>query len=102
MGADPNLYPQRDGSNQTHPDTANSTQANPCTAPLTFAQHAAQGELLLGDEHILQFVLQLITDAQAVHWWGGVEKGEGLWFLIPNPAHLLHPRLPRPTEQRRA
>lgn len=96
MGADPNLHPQRDGSNHTHPNTANSTHANPCTAPRTFAQHAAQGELLLRDEHILQFVLQFITDAQAVHWWG---ERRGTLVLNPNPS--LPPPLQTPaTEQR--
>lgn len=72
-------------------------------APNTFAQHPAQGELLFGDEHILQFVLQFVTDAQAVHCWGRGwgEKGTGpLWFLIPDPACLLH--LTPPTEQTRA
>lgn len=93
IGADLNPHPQSDGSNQTHRDMA--THANPCTASHTFAQHPAQGELLLWDEYILQFVLQLITDAQAVHCGeAGGEKGEGpLWFQIQNPACLLHPRL---------
>lgn len=36
-------------------------------SPHTFAQHPAQGELLLRDEYILQLVFQFIADAQAVH-----------------------------------
>lgn len=44
--------------------------------PRTFAQHAAQGELLLRDKHILQSVLKLIADAQAVHC-SRRQEGEG-------------------------
>lgn len=99
IGADLNPHPQSDGSNQTHRDMA--THASPCTASHTFAQHPAQGELLLWDEYILQFVLQLITDAQAVHCGeAGGEKGEGpLWFQIQNPSLPPVPQTP-PSKQR--
>lgn len=35
--------------------------------PHTFAQHPAEGELLLWDEDVLQLLLQFIADAQAIH-----------------------------------
>lgn len=96
--ADPNPHPQSDDSKQTHPDVA--THANPCTAPHTFAQHPAQGELLLWYEHILQFVLQLIADAQAVHCGEQGWSERGGTPLVPDtkPNLLPTPQTP-PSDQ---
>lgn len=50
-------------------------------AALTFAQQAPQREPSLLDQHVLQLLLQLIADTQAVHW-GETERQQDQVTII--------------------
>lgn len=52
----------------------------------TFAQHPAEGELLLRDEDILQLFLQFVADAQAIHCRRGGERSSAVARTTLQPA----------------
>lgn len=58
--------------------------------PHTFAQHPAEGELLLWDKDVLQLLLQFIADAQAIHCREEV-KGKWSCSQTHTPAYCLPP-----------
>lgn len=84
IGTNPNSRP---GSKWNNPLRESKLMLVPQN-PHTFAQHPAEGELLLWDEDVLQLLLQFIADAQAIHCREEV-KGKQSCSQTHTPAYCL-------------